>query len=165
MKKTPTLLMKELKYLSLEINKLYEFDKTNSFVPVNEKLDSKYDNNYNYLENRNKIDELYQKERNIKKILNEFNVNTYLQGTNMTIQEALVRISQLQQELTILTKLASKREYYTEYVGTYTDKKEVIYHLTYDLNKVNEDLKKVQKELTFLQMSVDKINLSSFIEC
>ena len=82
----------------------------------------------------------------------------------MTVAEALVRISQLQKEIKILTFLAKKTEYTEASVGGYISNKTVINKINYDQSKAIADLKKLQQELSRIQIAVDKTNLTAPIE-
>ena len=164
MKKTPTLLMKELTYIGEEIIRLHSEDENNSFAPLNDDLSYKYKNDYDYDDIRTQLQELYKKELHIKSLLAKFNNETKADGTDLTVQEALVRIAQLRHEIKVLTKLANTKEYF-DVKGDYYERTSITNRVLYDVRKANADLKAAQKELTTLQMAVDKTNLTTFIEC
>ena len=163
MKKTPTLLMKELKYIEEEIKRLYNEDVTNSYAPLNSNMTFKYKPNYSYEQNHQELTELYKEELAIRSVLAKFNNETKADGTDLTIQEALVKIGQLKNEIKYLTILLDRKEYFTEKNSYYG---EVITNkVLYEANKVQEDLKACQKELSKLQMAIDRTNLTTFIDC
>ena len=165
MRKTPALLMKELKAISKEIETILKDDKESSYAPLNNEMKIKYDNNYDYEANRKRIKELFDDERRIRLALNIFNSTEKANGTNYTISEALVRIAQLKNEISVLTVLSSKYEYFdVSNHSLYGKENGTTYKVLYDLNKVKEDLKTLNNELSTLQMSIDMTNLTSFIE-
>jgi len=164
MKKTPTLLMKELGYIEAEILNLHNEDEKNSYAPLNEDLSFRYKNDYDYENVRNELSNLYQQELKIRSILAKFNTETKADGTDMSMQEALVRIAQLRGEIKILSKLANAKEYF-DVKGDYYSRTTVTNKVLYDISRATENLKEAQRELTTLQMAVDKTNLTTFIDC
>ena len=164
MQKTPTLLMKELKYLQSEAERLYLEDVERSYAPLNEDMTFKYDTGYSYENNRKELEHIYEEELRIKSALAKFNSTTKAWGQEYTIAEALVRIAQLKNEIKVLTKLANKTEYTETNIGNYSNPKNITNKINYDQNKVKLDLSRFQKELTTLQIAVDKTNLTTFVE-
>ena len=164
MKKTPTLLMKELNYLQTEINRLYSEDLERSSAPLNDDLTFKYDTGYSYERNRREIAELYDKELKIKSILAKFNSVTKAIGLDLTIAEALVRICQLKSEIRVLTTLSRKKEYTETSVDRYGDGANLTTKITFDQNKVILDLREKQQELSKIQIAVDRTNLTTQID-
>ena len=149
MKNTPTLLMKELKFLQSEAERLHLEDTERSFAPLNEKMEFRYDTGYSYEKNREEMNKIYEQELRIRSALAKFNSITKVEGLDLTVAEALVRIGQFQKEIKILTVLANKT---------------VINKINYDQNKAIADLKKLQQELSRIQIAVDKTNLTAPIE-
>ena len=174
MKKTPTLLMKELNYLQTEINRLYSEDLERSSAPLNDDLTFKYDTGYSYEKNRKEIAELYAQELKIKSILAKFNSVTKAIVLYLTIAEALVRICQLKSEIRVLTTLSRKKEYTETSVDRYGDGANLTTKITFDQNKVILDLRDSFDEqdnklrptrlADFLGQESVKKNLSTFIE-
>lgn len=164
MRKTPTLLMKELNFLESEANRLHLEDVERSYAPLNENMEFKYDTGYSYENNRQEIENIYKEELKIRSALAKFNSTTKAYGLELTIAEALVRISQLKSEIKVLSGLANKAEYSETSIGGYSNSKTVTNKINYDQNKVIEDLKKLQKELSAIQIAVDKTNLTTPIE-
>ena len=163
MRVSATELMKKLKYLESEIREVRKNDDQESYVPVEKEEDKVeytpvYESTYNFAENRNKIAELYQEEIKIKKALNEFNQNTTVIGYSFNINEALIRLGQLKSEVTALTNLSRfglfKRDGYGEGLRK----------ATFNFNEVKDYLRKAQRELSQLQVAIDKTNLFSEIE-
>lgn len=85
-------------------------------------------------------------------------------GLELTIAEALVRIGQIKNEIKVLSGLSTKTEYTETSIGDYGSNKTVTNKINYDQNKVIEDLKALQKELSAIQITVDKTNLTTPIE-
>lgn len=164
MQKTPTLLMKELNYLQSEAERLYKEDLERSFAPLDENMKFKYDTGYSYENNRKELKKIHDEELKIRSALAKFNSVTKAIGLDLTIAEALVRIGQLKNEIKVLTTLSKKTEYTETAVGNYSNRKTVTNKINYDQNKVIEDLKKLQKELSAIQIAVDKTNLTTPIE-
>ena len=163
-KKTPTLLMKELNFLESEANRLHLEDSERSYAPLNENMEFKYDTGYSYENNRKEIERIYKEELKIRSALAKFNSTTKASGLELTIAEALVRICQLKSEIKVLSGLANKTEYTETSIGGYRSNQTVTNKINYDQNKVIEDLKNLQKELSAIQIAVDKTNLTTPIE-
>ena len=110
------------------------------------------------------MNKIYEQELRIRSALAKFNSITKIEGLDLTVAEALVRISQLQKEIKILTVLANKTEYTETSVGGYGSNKTVTNKINYDQSKAIADLKKLQQELSRIQIAVDKTNLTTPIE-
>lgn len=162
MKKTPTLLMKELKYYHEEVNRLYSEDQERSSAPINEKNEYKYETGYSYENNRREIERIHEEELKIKSALAKFNAVTKVDGLDMTISEALVKIAQLKEDIKVLMPLANRAEVFRKN-DDFRSSAET-YKITYNQAKVRDDLRKLQKELTTIQMAVDRINLTALVE-
>lgn len=164
MQKTPTLLMKELNYLQSEANRLHLEDVERSYAPLNENMEFRYETGYSYENNRKEIGRIYKEELKIRSALAKFNSVTKAYGLELTIVEALVRIGQIKNEIKVLSGLSTKTEYTETSIGGYGSNKTVTNKINYDQNKVIEDLKALQKELSAIQIAVDKTNLTTPIE-
>lgn len=164
MQKTPTLLMKELNYLQTEANRLHIEDVERSYAPLNENMEFRYETGYSYENNRKEIERIYKEELKIRSALAKFNSVTKACGLELTIAEALVRIGQIKNEIKVLSGLSTKTEYTETSIGGYGSNKTVTNKINYDQNKVIEDLKALQKELSAIQIAVDKTNLTTPIE-
>ena len=164
MMKTPTLLMKELKFLQQEIQRIYSEDTSRSYAPLDENMEFRYDTGYSYENNRQEIQRLQEEEMRIRSALAKFNSTTKACGLDLTIAEALVRIGQLKNEIKTLSILANRSEYMETSSGIYHDSRGVTNKITYDQNKVIQDLSNLQKELSSIQIAVDKTNLTTPIE-
>ena len=160
MRKTPALLMKELKFFREETKRLYKEDEERSFAPVDERLEHKYDTGYVYERNHEEIRRIHAEELRIRSALAKFNATTRVDGLDMTIAEALVRISQLKEEIKALMPLASKPLIYKgdSYRGD-----EATYKINYNQEVVRHELGYYQRELAKIQMAVDTINLNALV--
>ena len=162
-----TELMKRLKYIEEEINDIHHKDEESSYVPVSETreegkvtLTPLYESTYNFLDNRNRIKELHEEERQIKRVLNQFNNDTKVIGYDFSIAEGLVRIAELKGEIRVLTNMTKNGEYFTD---IYRSSSNSLKKVVFDIKEAKETLKNYQKELSALQVAVDRTNLNSSI--
>lgn len=160
MKKVPSELMKELKYISEETNKLLNHG-LDIVGPINENKEFLFDSGYSYEKNQEELKTLFERERKIRKALLSFNTTYTIKDLGLTISEALIRISQLQCRIKSLTKLANEKPMFSREMDS---GELVIYRLRYDLDKVKADLREAQSELSKLQLAVDAVNLTVPIE-
>ena len=159
--------MKTLKYIEEEINEIHRNDEQASYVPAEkETQDGKvvittlYESSYDFMSNRTRIEELHQEERKIKNVLAKFNIETIVSGYDFCVAEALVRIAEVKGEIRVLSNITKCGEYsFDPYRSSGTFKKAL-----YDVKEAKEALKKLQRELSALQVAVDRTNLNSKIE-
>ena len=156
--------MKELNFLQQEARRINAEDVERSYAPLNENMEYKYDTGYSYEANRKEIARIQQEELRIRSALAKFNSTTKAYGLDLTIAEALVRIGQLKNEIKVLSILANKTEYTESTVGGYGNAKTVTNKINYDQNTVINDLSNLQRELSAIQIAVDKTNLTTPIE-
>ena len=166
MSASATELMKQLKYIEAEINDIHRNDEEKSTVPAVETVvDNRttlaplYEGTYNFEDNRNRIRELFSEEREIKRILSRFNNETMVEGYDFTIAEGLVRIAELKSEIKVLTNITKGGEYVADRYSSSSVKMAV-----FDVRAARKVLKEYQRELSALQVAVDKTNLNSKIE-
>ena len=167
MKLSATELMKRLKFIEEEINDIHHEDEDKSYVPVTEtKVDGKttlvplYETGYNFEANRARIKELHEEEREIKRLLNKFNNETNVIGYDFTVAEGLVRIAELKGEVRVLTNITKGDRYSYD---RYNRGASSLTGVAFDLQKAKEILKGYQRELSALQVAVDRTNLNSSI--
>ena len=166
MKTTATELMKKLKFIEQDITNVHQNDEKDSYVPIIESTDEEgrkklmpaYDVIYDFAGNRDRIKELYKEELEIKKILNEFNQRTLINGYDLTISEGLVRLGQLKSEVTVLTNITRRGKYIQD------SYREGLRKATYDEKIVKDELRKAQHELSALQVAIDRTNLTIQID-
>ena len=164
MLKTPTLLMKELNYLRAKAQILNDEYLSRSYAPLNENMEYRYDTGYSYESNRKELERINKEELRIRSTLAKFNSVTKVEGLDLTIAEALVKIGQLKDEIKVLTRLANRTEYEETSVGSYAGSKAITTKINYDQNQVKIDLARLQKELSAVQIAVDQTNLTTQIE-
>lgn len=170
MKITATELMKQLKFIQEEITTIHQDDNNKSYVLVEKVTDDNnrsklvplYAEEYNFLNNRNRINSLYIEERKIRNLLSIFNTKTLVIGYDFNINEGLVRLAQLKEEIKVLTNLARKSQF--ESTTNYRNNEVIIYKVSYDIDEAKNYLRKAQKEMSALQVAIDKTNLNSQIE-
>ena len=170
MKITATELMKQLKFIQEEITTIHQDDNNKSYVLVEKVTDDNnrsklvplYAEEYNFLNNRNRINSLYIEERKIRNLLSIFNTKTLVIGYDFNINEGLVRLAQLKEEIKVLTNLARKSQY--ESTTNYRNNEVIIYKVSYDIDEAKNYLRKAQKEMSALQVAIDKTNLNSQID-
>ena len=166
MKLSATELMKKLKYIEEEINDIHHDDETKSYVPAEncrEEGAAKYcpifESGYDFEGNRGRIKELHEEEIKIRRVLNEFNQKTTVEGYNFNINEGLIRLAQLKGEVKILTNMTKRGQYMREGYS-----RETISMAVYKLDQAKCALKEAQRNLSALQVAIDKTNLNSSIE-
>lgn len=170
MKITATELMKQLKFIQDEIATIHQDDNNKSYVLVEKVTDDNnkstlvplYAEDYNFLNNRNRINSLYEEERKIRNSLSIFNTKTLVIGYGFNINEGFVRLVQLKEEIKVLTNLARKSQY--ESTTNYRNNEVTIYKVSYDIDEAKNYLRRAQKELSALQVAIDKTNLNSQID-
>ncbi len=161
---TATELMKELKYIQSEINDIHNEDGTKSYSVVEKTIDEDgkpfymplYETYYDFAENRERIKELHEREREIKGALGRFNCATKVQGYGFTIAEGLVRIAELRGEIAAITAMVKKGEYYADPYRASMGLQKALY----DVKAAKEVLASMQRELSALQVAIDKTNLT-----
>lgn len=166
MKYSATELMKKLKYIQEEINNIHREDENKSYVPAEKVRDigvAKYspliESTYDFMGNRNRIKELHEQELKIRRALNVFNSTTLVHGQIFNINEGLVRLAQIKGEVTALTNMTKRGQYIHDAYS-----RENICMSVYDLEEAKEALRTAQRELSALQVAIDKTNLNSEIE-
>lgn len=163
MTKSPAELMKELKSISLEIDSIYEENKRDSYVELDENFKSQYSTNYNYDDNRERLHELQKREIVIHNALNKFNTTNYIGKYGITVAEALVKLGQLKREINSLNELKNRKDYFVESRSIRV--KDVICHSLLDSVKIKDEFKKLSHEANSIQIEIDKVNLNSSIDC
>lgn len=161
MQKTPSELMKELKFIKAEIRELHNQDELDSTERVRY-YDSKPTHlDYSYEDNRKAIQELREREMQIHNLLSIFNLTTKIPGFDLTVSEGLLRLAQLKEEGYTLDVLAGRRQ--IKQIDNYGDDKYEV--CGYDVAKAKSDLKALQRERSNLQIAIDRVNLTSSIDC
>ena len=165
MKKVPSLLMKELKYIQSEIERILNSDSNESTGPLDDQQkDFLFDNGYSYEENKQALAELYDRELKIRGALSKFNSTYVIEEVGLTMSEALVRIAQLQRRAKVLRALAGTARTFKNQNSIYERRCGDVNRIRFDKEAVKADLQALQDELTKLQVAVDKVNLYVQIE-
>ena len=84
---------------------------------------------------------------------------TLVHGQPFTINEGLVRLAQIKGEVVALTNMTKRGQYVHD---AYT--RDNVCMATYNLDEAKGALRIVQRELSALQVAIDKTNLNSEIE-
>ena len=117
---------------------------------------------YNFKDAQMKLMEITDKICKIKHAINVFNTTTVLPELDMTIDESLVYMSQLNHRLTILEdmKNAPKR---IRYRGG--DRSLVEYEcVNYEIEDVRCEYEHIREEITTVQLALDKVNQTVMFE-
>lgn len=168
MKKCNTELMKELKAVQSELSELIQRADSKNTVEYYDG-EEEVERDFDYAEFVSKMRELRQQEGHIKALLAYSNATTKLVGMDdLTIGEGLVKLAQLNNEIKTLARYrTAKQVVKTIKHATFEgDKDRVLVreHL-YDIHQVDEDIKSLQREVSRLQVAIDRTNLTNMIEC
>ncbi len=161
MRKSPTMLMKELKFIKERIAELHKADLQDSMEEVDDFQSEPLVSTYSYEENREAIRKLREREEAIHRALSLFNLTTKVPGFDLTVSEGLLRLGQLRNEIDVLATLASRHQ--IRKVGSYGCSR--YQKCCYDVAKAKEDLAAMREERTSLQVAIDRLNLTSDIDC
>lgn len=131
---------------------------TTSYAPGEDPLPSDYD----FLATDARLDDLHDKVARLKHSINVFNTTTVLEDIGCTIDEALVRMAILSDKKSRLSRMKSIQPL-TRSSGSLRSGPEFTKR-NYDAAEVETEYKKVSDELTKLQLSLDKTNLTETFE-
>lgn len=113
---------------------------------------------YDYIETADKLDEINNEVLELKHAINLFNCNTEIPSLGITIDQALVRMAQLNQRkitLDVMRKRFPKIRKDDEYGGNSM----VEYICTnYDIDTVKKEYDMLSEEIINLQMEIDRLN-------
>ena len=130
---------------------------TTSYLRDENPMESMYD----FVKFQKEISEIYETILRIKHSINTFNLNTVLNGFEFTIDVALVRLSILNEQKSRLKKMKTKDALFRR---TRPDGTVEFTKLNYDLNDVKQEYDKIDEEIKGIQLSLDSMNMSSYIE-
>lgn len=121
---------------------------------------------YDYTTSQAKINELNGKIRKIKHALNVFNSTTKVDDFDMTIDEMLIYIPQLNVQKTKLGGMVNRPKKIRKEADRYGYIKHTIEYeyVNYDIDKVNEDFNNVTEMLAKAQLALDTVNNKALIE-
>lgn len=161
MKKCHTEIMKEIKKLEEVKETLLNEESDNCIVTYLQK-ETPINTGYDYNLTNIKIDECDKEILRLKSLLTKANVETEVEGFEMTISEALVYLAQLNEKLKRLSYLVNlkplKRSTGYDSVPEFTK-------IVFDREKVLNDYEEVRNLIPKLQMAIDRTNLNHMIEC
>ena len=167
MKKCNTELMKELKAVQSEIEELSRVALQSSTVNYYEG-EEEPERDFNYTDFVNQLNALREQESHIKALLAYSNATTKLDGMDITIGEGLIKLAQLNVQLRLLARLKADKQVVKtlKHVAFEGDKDRVYVteHL-YDPKVIDSDIKALQREISHLQVVIDRTNLTNLIEC
>lgn len=150
--------MKHIKYLEEEKTMLLQKERNNSTtVEVDGKV--REVECYNFQATRESIRELDAKICKLRHALNVFNTHTEIEE-GLTIDTALIKLAQLNNELSIVRDMKSKAKESVEerYSNMY------IRRVNYDLREVENYYQDLVKEIHQLQIKLDTANLTNTFE-
>ena len=161
MKKCHTEIMKEIKKLEEIKETLLNEESDNCIVTYLQK-ETPINTGYDYNLTNIKIEECDTEILRLKSLLTKANVETNVEGFEMTIGEALVYLAQLNEKLKRLSYLVNlkplKRSTGYDSVPEFTK-------IVFDREKVLKDYEEVRNLIPKLQMAIDRTNLNHMIEC
>ena len=161
MKKCNTEIMKEIKKLEEVKETLLNEESDNCIVTYLQK-ETPINTGYDYNLTNIKIEECDTEILRLKSLLTKANVETNVEGFEMTISEALVYLAQLNEKLKRLSYLVNlkplKRSTGYDSVPEFTK-------IVFDREKVLKDYEEVRNLIPKLQMAIDRTNLNHMIEC
>lgn len=113
---------------------------------------------YDYSDTSEKLNQINNQIRKIKHAINIFNSSTYLEPLGITIDEALIKMAQLNQRKQTLDTMRKRLPKERQAVPfTRTNIIEYQY-ANYDIEKVAADYNKLCEEITEIQLALDTCN-------
>lgn len=162
MKKCYTEIMKEIKRLEGEKDSWVTHERNNcrvSYMTDEEPIMP----NYDYVETSEALLEYDNRIRKLKGLLAYANATTIVEGFDMTINEALIYLAQLNVRVKRYDYLISFQKMTRKTVGI--DGKIEYTKILYDQEDAGRKLEEAKSEVIQLQMAIDRTNLTSFIDC
>lgn len=161
MKKCNTEIMKDIKKLEEIKENLRANESQNCTVTYLQK-ETPIDTGYDYKKTSEELKKCDQEIRRLKTILANVNATVIVEGFDMTINEALIYLAQLNEDLKRLNNLItinplSRRSSY-DGVPEFTK-------ITFNREEVKNDYETVRNLIPNLQMAIDRTNLTHFTEC
>ena len=140
-------------------------DKTCTFIAaIEEDIDSVRPG-YNYKNVQEKLNEIEEKVRKVKHAINMFNLTTEVPGFDMTVDQMLVYIPQLNARKQKLAYMAIRlpKERVSYAYGSSKNMIEYTY-ANYDIAQAEADLNEVTEELARAQTALDVVNNKETLE-
>lgn len=119
---------------------------------------------YDYSATAKRLDKINEQVRKIKHAINVFNTTTYLDPLGITIDEALVKMAQLNQrrlELDVMRKRLPKQRQTIPYARTNIIEYQ---YVNYDIERVADDYSKICAEISEIQLALDCCNQTKTFE-
>ena len=120
------------------------------------------DNNYDFWETRKAINDKMEEIIKLKRAINKANNEVKIGVDDLTISDALIKISLINKELNYhLSSMAT-----SDNVSTYLDYKDGIVYtkILYDLEECSNYVEEKKDLLTKIQIGIDKANIITEIE-
>ena len=147
------------KQFSEEIKRL-EAEEANVRVYAHSEGEQPVIQKYDFRGTQDRITALQGKVTKIRHRVNSFNITSKINGMDMTVDEALIRISFLSNKLKKLADMKGIQAVYRK--STYSSVE--IVHRNFDLDEVIAEWESVLKELNQLRAALDLTNLTETIE-
>lgn len=133
-----------------------ESQKKSYTVSLTENVEDAIIPEYNFIETQKKLEDLEDKILKIKHAINQFNSQTeVLPG--ITVDMALIRMAMLTNRLATLKKFKAMPE--ISAINTSYQSASYRIYTNFDAKEINAEYEKYTKELTDLQLALDKANM------
>ena len=153
--------IKRVKRLTEEINAIISLENKSCKVTYRTPEEI-MDNNYDFWETRKAINDKMEEIIKLKRAINKANNEVKIGVDDLTISDALVKISLINKELNYhLSSMAT-----SDNVSTYLDYKDGIVYtkILYDLEECSNYVEEKKDLLTKIQIGIDKANIITEIE-
>ena len=118
---------------------------------------------YDYRKTAEELEVIEVKVRKIKHALNVFNSTTILEGLDITIDEALVKMAQLNQRKATLDVMRCRLE--KERIANFGRSNVVEYTcINYDLKEIQADYQAISQQIMDIQLALDFTNQTKLFE-
>ena len=124
-------------------------------------MKDRFDYGYSFAQTRQKISEIDEEIRKLKRLLNYANATMMVPEFDMTLGECLVYMSQLNREMTVVERMAHKEPMTSH---TVQGGKVEYMALNYDTAECQAKLEWLKTTLAALQIAIDRTNLTNAIE-
>lgn len=160
MKKSISEIMKDIKELETRKNEVLQMENMECRLtyPKGEKPQK---SDYSFLKTREAVSEINNEVRRLKALVTKANVETIVEGQEISLGSCLIYLAQLNYERNILDNMSRFRDF-TQAIGPggviqYTQNEYSREELMSVLNEVNEKIK-------HLQLDIDRTNLTTMID-
>ena len=157
MKMTSAAANKLIKKLTDEVETLLRSERQNLSYNYIEGVDATIPD-YSYEDTRACVEKLNEDIRKIKHAVNIMNTTTRLPNIGITIDEALVKMAQYNEEARTLDFMRVKKQISQDHRISDGDIIVEYTKTTYDVKKAQEDYKKLMDEVAKIQLDLDYVN-------